>query len=586
MHNEIIYDVMWPRAERGTRIKPLAKRLDSLNGKTVAQLWDFLFQGDQVFSYLEEGLRKRYPDIRFIGWKEFGTTHGHGEKELIASIPTRFKELGIDAVISGMGCCGACTPAVLRASAACESAGIPTSSLVCEGFVGQAGTTSTGLGFASLPLAMVPGHIGNQSNDEIRQNVLEGTLDRVIQNLIHEHLAGALDAEPDPSEVVFTGTFEEVNAYFYANEWSDGLPIIPPTREKIDEFLSFTDRNADDVIGLILPDNRRATMRSIAVNGVMAGCRPEYMPILIALVEAMADPDYGVEHSGNTPGGETLIMLNGPIIKDLEFNYTQGVLRDGFIANTTVGRFFRLYLRNVAGFLPHKNDKATFGNTWRVVLAENEDFVAKIGWEPNSVDMGFKAGDNTVTIARYTGGGIMSSITGTTPETVLPFLCDGLAKEMGWEIVLTVGSCALGTVRPLLLLSPIVAETIARAGWSKQDVKDYLFKHARLTARKVEAYTDEWTDHPIGSLLSQVKLGRIPKDFAESEDPDRLVPIVFEPDDFMIIVTGDPLRTNAYAFTHNGYLGYPTAKKIALPAGWSDKLAEAQKKRGAKIAPK
>ena len=141
------------------------------------------------------------------------------------------------------------------------------------------------------------------------------------------------------------------------------------------------------------------------MNGVMAGCRPEYMPILVALIEAMCDPQYGVEHSGNTPGADTLIILNGPIIKQLGFNYTQGVLRDGFLPNTSVGRFWRLYLRNVAGFLLHKTDKATYGNTWRVVLAENEDVLAKIGWEPNSVEMGFEAGDNTVTIARYTGGG-------------------------------------------------------------------------------------------------------------------------------------------------------------------------------------
>jgi hypothetical protein len=91
----------------------------------------------------------------------------------------------------------------------------------------------------------------------------------------------------------------------------------------------------------------------------------------------MADPFYGVEHSGNTPGSETLIILNGPIIKDLNFNYTQGVLRDGFMPNTSVGRFWRLALRNIAGFLLHKTDKATFGNTFRVVLAENEDALAE-----------------------------------------------------------------------------------------------------------------------------------------------------------------------------------------------------------------
>ena len=101
------------------------------------------------------------------------------------------------------------------------------------------------------------------------------------------------------------------------------------------------------------------------------------MPILVALAEAMCDPIYGVEHSGNTPGAETLIILNGPIIKDLKFNYEQGVLRDGFQPNTSVGRFWRLALRNMAGFLPHKTDKGTFGNTFRVVLAENEDALAQ-----------------------------------------------------------------------------------------------------------------------------------------------------------------------------------------------------------------
>ena len=104
------------------------------------------------------------------------------------------------------------------------------------------------------------------------------------------------------------------------------------------------------------------------------------------------------------------------------------MLRDGFMPNTSVGRFWRLSLRNIAGFLPHKTDKGTFGNTWRVVLAENEDALAKIGWPPNSADMGFAAGDNTVTIARMTGGGVIVSVTGSTPEQMLPYIADGVAK--------------------------------------------------------------------------------------------------------------------------------------------------------------
>ena len=199
----------------------------------------------------------------------------------------------------------------------------------------------------------------------------------MIDNLLTQPDETAVAAEPAAREIVFRGTFEEVNDYFHEREWSGGLPIVPPTLEKIEEFLRYTDRDPDESLGIVLPDSRAATIWTIAVNGVMAGCRPEYMPILVALGEAMADPNYGVEHSGNTPGAETLIILNGPIIKELKFNYTQGVMRDGFMPNTSVGRFWRLALRNIAGFLLHKTDKGTFGNTFRVVLAENEDALAQ-----------------------------------------------------------------------------------------------------------------------------------------------------------------------------------------------------------------
>jgi hypothetical protein len=463
---------------------------------------------------------------------------------------------------------------VLRASEACERAGFPTSSLVCEGFLGQAAATSVGLGMPNMPFATIPGHPGVQSVEELRANVRNVTTQQVIENLLTQPALQEFAPEPSAREIAFSGTFEEVNAYFYEREWSDGLPIVPPTPEKIEEFLSFTDRAPDESLGILLPESREATIWTVAVNGVMAGCRPEYMPILVALVEAMADPTYGVEHSGNTPGSETLIVLNGPIIKDLNFNYKQGVLRDGFMPNTTVGRFWRLALRNIAGFLPHKTDKGTFGNTFRVVLAENEDALAKIGWPPNSADMGFAAGDNTVMITRLTGGDVLPSVTGSTPEELLPYLADGVAKQTGWEIAFTVGGLSIGTLRPVLVLTPILAETIARAGWSKDDVKRYLFEHARMPAWRVEAFTEKWAQFKIGSLKQQVNLGRLPKEFHTSDDPDRLVPIVLEPDDFIVLISGDPLRTNAYAFAHNGYLGFPAAKKIQLPRNWGVRIGK------------
>lgn len=453
---------------------------------------------------------------------------------------------------------------MLRASAASESAGVPSSTLVCEGFLGLAGAASIGLGFPNLPLARVAGHPGVQSRETLRRNTLEVTLDHVIDNLLKTPAAAKSGVEPRPREVIATGRFDEINDYFYDNGLSDGLPIVPPTLARIEQFLRHTERDPDESLGTLLPDSRAATVWSIAVNGVMAGCRPEYMPVLVALVEAMADPAYGVEHSGNTPGGETLIVLNGPIIHELGFNCTQGVMRDGFRANTSVGRFWRLYLRNVAGFLPHGNDKATFGNTWRVVVAENEEVVRKIGWTPNSADMGFAAGDNTVTIARYTGGNHVSSVSGSRPEEIMPYLCDAMVRQYSWQLMFTVGQ-GMGTLRPLMLVSPIIAETIAGWGWSKQDLKRHLFEHARITAREFERILRDWTQKPIWNLAEEAKAGRIPELYHESDDPARRVPLVWKPDDYMIVVTGDLTRNSVYIFAHNGVLGFPVAKRIRLP---------------------
>ena len=466
---------------------------------------------------------------------------------------------------------------MLRASAVAERAGVPTASLVCEGFRGQAATTATGLGLPGLPTALVPGHVDVQSVEELRRNLTAVTVDAVIANLTEAPpRAGVAVVEPAPADIVFEGNLDEVNRFFYENDWSDGLPIVPPTPERVAEFLRFCDRPSETELGVLLPDRRRATVWNVAVNGVMAGCRPEYMPILVALVEAMADPRYGVEHSGNTPGAETLIILNGPLIKELGFNYEQGALRDGIQANTTIGRFWRLYLRNVAGFLHHRTDKGTFGNTWRVVLAENEDALRRIGWTTIAEDEGVPGG-NAVTISRYTGGGVIASVFGNTPDRMLPYLADSILRKVGWELMFTVGM-GVGSQRPLLLLSPILAETLAKGGLDKAALKQRLFELVRMPAWQFERYIGDWTNLVPGrpTLSGLVKAGLIPAVFAESEDPDRLVPIVCRAEDLMVAVSGDPLRTNAYAFAHNGILGYPTTKPIRLPAEWPSLLREAQ----------
>lgn len=463
---------------------------------------------------------------------------------------------------------------MLRASAACEIAGFPTTSITCEGFINQARSISIGLGLRNIPLAPVPGHTGTKSPAELRHDILSMTLPAVITTLTSADESVGKPTEPRARDIVAKGGFAAVNRHFYRHGLTDGLPIVPPTREAIEDFLRFTDLDPDHTLGVIPPDQRAATVWNVAANGVMAGCRPAYMPILVALAEAMANPAYGVEHSGNTPGAETLIILNGPIIKQLDFNYTQGVLRDGFMANTAIGRFWRLYLRNVAGFHLHHSDKATFGNTWRVVLAENEDVIADIGWSTIGADMGFATGDNVVTIARHTGGGSLSSVSGSTPDEMLPYLADSLERFNNWQILFTTAHGA-GSLRPLLVITPIIARALAGAGMSKADVQQFLFKHARRPAQDFERQLRDWNIRANWNLKEEVEAGLIPPLFHESDDPLRRVPIVWKPTDLMIAVSGDPLRNNAYVFAHNGHLGFPVGQKIRLPHGWDALLRTA-----------
>ncbi|MBI2859441.1 MAG: hypothetical protein HYX90_10220 [Chloroflexi bacterium] len=459
---------------------------------------------------------------------------------------------------------------MVRASIAVEKLGLPTVSLVCDGFASQASFTAASLGMPNLPVAAYPGPVNLDSRDTLQQKVANVVVKQVIKGLTVQPEEGRAKTDPKPREIVFSGDLDQVSQLFVEKEWTDGLPIIPPTIDRVEQFLAFTDGKPEDVISVLLPSRCEATLWNIAVNGVMAGCRPEYMPVLVALVEAMADPKFAQEHLGQTPGTEVLATINGPIIKELGFNYEQGALRVGFQANTSIGRFWRLYLRNVAGFLPHKTDKATFGGTWRVVLAENEDAVAKIGWEPMSVDQGFKAGDNVITIATITStDSVFSAGAGATPELILDKLATRIVDTSFWLFTLSFHG---PSIRPQVLISPCVAEALAKGGYSKDRVKQYLYEHALFPAGKFERLRPD-----LGKLCDAVKKGVLPGQYCQSDDPDRLVPIVWSPEDFMITVSGDPGRDNCFICGQNGFIGYPTSKLIRLPARWGQLLRQQKK---------
>ena len=452
----------------------------------------------------------------------------------------------------------------MRAAIAAERAGVPSVSIVCEGFVGQAAATGRGHGFDELALAVIPGHVDAIGWNDLRAEFVGETVAQVADGLTSSHAEKPASAGPDePSalDVVVSGDLDHVQASFAAAGWSDGLPIVPPTADRVQAMIGPSGHDPWKLHGTAPTSGRDLTLWSVAVNAVMAGCRPEHFPVIVAIAEALADPAYGVEHSGNTTGADALVVLDSDRSAALGFTSGAGALRDGTPGNTAVGRWLRLYLRNVFGFTADEHDKATFGNTFRVVLAEDTAVLRETGWSTAAADLGVDG--DAIAIARYNSGAIIGSVYGSTPEEIVPYLGEGRARMSGWDRTHVYG-LGQGHYRPLLVLSPILARTIAAAGWSKADLRAALFETARIPAWRFEKLIGEWSNLTPGrrTLTELAAAGHVPPVFAASDDPDRLVPIVTEPAKIAIAVAGDPTRPNAYVLSHDGPHGDAVAKAI------------------------
>ena len=453
---------------------------------------------------------------------------------------------------------------------AAEKAGIPTVSIVTSGFLGQAQAVAQALGIQNLPTAEYPGVVATDSKDELNNKATGVLIDNIIGGLTTPVVQAAKPREPQPGDIIFEGTLDEVQEFFTRRLWTDGLPIIPPTIDRVEKFLRFTGRPSDGAIGSLLPENREATVWNIAINGVMAGCRPEYMPVLVAVVEAIADPEFRIQDAGSTPGWEPLIILNGPIIKDLNFNYEAGVMRVGRQANTSIGRFLRLYMRNIAGLRipPMSTDKATIGDTFNVVLPENEDVVAELGWEPFSVSRGYKRGENVVTVQSVVYASAPIASGGDKARDHLDTFVEVIGGSMAPWTHMAVN---WGKFYPLLVISPSVARAIAREGLIKKDIARYLYDNTRVSAMSMERLA--WQGGITSfDLRKMVKEKQIPKEYYESADPERMVPVFLKPEWIGIVVSGDQGRNRSRGYVQNHEQGPPVSRKIELPADWTQLL--------------
>jgi hypothetical protein len=463
---------------------------------------------------------------------------------------------------------------VLRASALVESHGIPTASIISSGFAQQANVLRKGLGIP-LQLGVYPGAPMVDSEEVLKKKVQEELAPALLRALTQSSEEGAaVEQEPAPGTIVFTGTFDEIQEHFLARQWSDGLPIVPPTRARVDDFLALIDRDADEVLRVVPPEGREVSIRSIATTGVMAGCRPEYMPVLVAAVEAMCDPRFRIEDAGSTPGWEPLVIVSGPIGDTLGFNSGQSVMRVGRQANSSIGRFIRLFLRNICGYRipPGAGDKGSIGMSFNVALAENESFARSLGWSTYSENRGFKAGENVVTVMSVVAISPPTYSAGDRAEDHVAQWADVFGATCRYW-------CHTGFKRGmwhlLIVASPSIAEVIA-AEWGKEEVRRYLHRHMQVTAERATHYA-RMTSTPTFDLHRLVREGILPAHYAASDDPQRSVPMIIDPAMVDILVAGDPGRNQSRAYMNNHMQGPPVSRRVALPGKWIERFGAAGK---------
>ena len=317
---------------------------------------------------------------------------------------------------------------------------------------------------------------------------------------------------------------DAINDLYRERRWSDGLPIVPPTAERVGRMLRHTRRAPDEAVAMIAPGFGAATIERIAINAVLAGCDPEHLPVLIAATEAVVAPEFNLQGIQATTNPVAVwIIVNGPVARRLAINGTFNCLGEGAWANATIGRALRLILRNIGGALPGEMDRATHGQPGKYTFccAENE---GANPWEPLHVERGYPADRSTVTVVGAEGTMNMNTHTKDAGE-LLRVIAETMIHPPSNEY-------AHGG-EPWRVLGPEHADILKRAGLSKSEVKRRLWEHSkipahRMTAKDLGRVRDSRT-HELGEI-----------------GLDTLLPISPRPEAIGIVVAGGPGTHSVY----------------------------------------
>jgi hypothetical protein len=304
----------------------------------------------------------------------------------------------------------------------------------------------------------------------------------------------------------------EANEFFQRNGWTDGLPIVPPTEPEVRSFLDAVGLAPDEPVGTEPVRRRRITAEKVAIAAVMAGCLPEYMPVILATVRAMCEPEFGLHGSTASTGGSApFVVVNGPIRQALGMNATHNVLANGSRANATIGRAIRLITINVLGGIPGQLDRSTLGHSGKFTfcIAEDEEGSA---WLPLAGERGVPVGVSAVTVmAAQSPHQIMNEWTRDPKQILETYSAAVRANMLTYSI--WAGNYAL-------VIPKQHRDVIGAAGWTKKEIREYVYESARVARR-------EWRG--VGKAA-----------VAARKDEERIYTALRAPDDLLVVAAGGP----------------------------------------------
>lgn len=328
----------------------------------------------------------------------------------------------------------------------------------------------------------------------------------------------AQGAEPRQEQTMVA----EVDAieWYFERGVTDGLPVVPPTEARMEQMLAATSRRTDEVVALVPPNYGEATVEKIAINAIMAGCKPAYFPVVLAGVEAMCDERanlHGVQ--GTTHTATPLFIVNGPIRQQLDINCAAGVFGSGWRANATIGRALRLIMMNLGGARPGEIDKSAMGHPgkYAFLIGEYEEVSP---WEPLHVEQGYGYDTSTISVYCCDAPECISNHGSRTAQGILTSV--GASMATGWSDKTYLVS------NHIVVIGPEHAKTIAESGLSKQDVKRYLYENVRRPL-------SELLPGPDGS--EGIARERLPGWLDGTSDVTR-IPKVASADGILVVVAG------------------------------------------------